>query len=93
MIGEGYSSVASCRRIEYPNGCHRARVFKLPSLRAPFPKRVMPTKPQPRLRRTCCLRGGNQGEIRIASPKSVPKEQCRCLTQMFSIASLVVPEI
>ncbi|WP_028055543.1 IS110 family transposase [Sinorhizobium medicae] len=39
------------------------------------------------------VRGGNQGEIRIASPKSVPKEQCRCLTQMFSIASLVVPEI
>ncbi|MER9597262.1 hypothetical protein [Mesorhizobium sp. M0244] len=30
---------------------------------------------------------------RIASPTSVPKEQCRCLTRMFSIASLVVPEI
>lgn len=31
--------------------------------------------------------------LHIASPKSVPKEQCRCLTRMFSIASLVVPEI
>jgi hypothetical protein len=39
------------------------------------------------------LRGDNQGETRIASPKSVPKEQCRCLTRMFSIASPVVPEI
>jgi hypothetical protein len=39
------------------------------------------------------VRSGNQGEIRIASPKSVPKEQCRCLTRMFSIASPVVPEI
>ncbi|WP_307960456.1 hypothetical protein, partial [Sinorhizobium medicae] len=39
------------------------------------------------------MRGGNQGEIRIASPKSVPKEQCRCLTRMFSIASLVVSGI
>ncbi len=36
------------------------------------------------------LRGGNQGEIRIASPKSVPRELCRCLTRMFSNASRVV---
>ena len=28
---------------------------------------------------------------RIASPNNVPKEQCRCLTRMFSIASRVVP--
>ncbi len=36
------------------------------------------------------VRGGNQGEIRIASPKSVPRELCRCLTRMFSNASRVV---
>jgi hypothetical protein len=41
----------------------------------------------------CGVWRGDLDERRIASPKSVPKEQCRCLTRMFSIASPVVPEI
>lgn len=45
---------------------------------------------EPLARSSGRLRGGNQGEIRIASPKSVPRELCRCLTRMFSNASRVV---
>jgi hypothetical protein len=33
----------------------------------------------------------NQDENRIASPRNVPKDQCRCITRMFSISSRVGP--
>ncbi len=36
------------------------------------------------------LQRDKPGETRIASPKSVPRELCRCLTRMFSNASRVV---
>jgi nicotinamidase-related amidase len=37
-----------------------------------------------------CVLHGNQDENRIASPKSVPKEQCRCLVPSLK-AALVPP--
>ncbi|WP_287241542.1 hypothetical protein [Mesorhizobium sp.] len=39
------------------------------------------------------VRCGNQSESAYCLAKGVPKEQCRCLTRMLSIASLIVPEI
>lgn len=33
------------------------------------------------------VRGDNQGETRIASPRSAPEQLCRCLTWMFPVVA------